>query len=100
MFLQWAVAAVVTGGLIYAFKDKKDNKKQKICLLIGIVVIVLMAIFPPANKGLAFFFTAKSQEIKYAQLLIQCIVVAAITAGLIYALRDKKDKKQKDEQKP
>jgi len=99
LFLQWAVAAVVTAALIYTHKTKKDNKKQKICLLIGIVVIVLMAIFPPAGKGLAFFFTAKAEEIEYAQLLIQCSVVSAITAGLFYTLRDKKDKKLSDNQK-
>lgn len=99
LIVQWAVVALITGVLIYKHKGKKDNKRQEICLLIGITIIVLMAIFPPAGKGLAFFFAAKSEEIEYAQLLIQCSVVGAITAGLIYTLRDKKDKKQKDKQK-
>jgi len=28
LFLQWAMVAVVTGGLIYAFKDQKDTKPK------------------------------------------------------------------------
>jgi len=75
------------------------NDKQKTCLRIGIAIIALMAIFPPAVKRLASFFTAKAEEIEYAQLLVQCIVVAAITTGLIYTLRDKRDKKPTANQK-
>lgn len=116
LVVQWAVVAVVTAGSIYSFRDKKDNKKQKICLWIGIAVIVLMGIFLPVgkriisshsrtNRGLvpdyktikyAFFFTAKSQEIEYGKLFGQWSIVGAVTGGLIYAFRDKK---LKDEQK-
>jgi len=99
LIVQWAVTALVTAALIYTHKAKKDNKRQRICLLIGIVVIVLMAIFPSVDKGIGFFFTAKGGEIEYAQLLIQCSAVAVITAGLIYTLRDKKNVKLKNKQK-
>jgi hypothetical protein len=99
LFVQWAVVALITAGLIYTHKAKEDNKKQRICLLIGTAVIVLMAIFPPADKRLAFFFTAKAEEIEYTQLLIQCSVVAVITAVLFYTLRNKKDKKLTANQK-
>jgi len=66
------------------------NDEQKTCFWISIAVSTLMAIFPFADKGLGFFFTAKAEEIEYAQLLIQCSVAAGITADLIYTLRDKK----------
>lgn len=105
------------------------NKKQKNCLLIGIAIIVLMAIFPPtqrgycpggpippgirpppgitpkpiyvipAHYGYTFLFTAKVSEIAFHKLFVQWAVVAVITAGLIYTLRDKKDVKVKNNQK-
>jgi hypothetical protein len=81
----------VTGGLIYRFKDKEDNRRQKICLWAGLAVIVLMGTFPPVGKGIAFFFKVKSQEIKYATLAVQWCMVGAITGSLIYAFKDKKD---------
>lgn len=119
LIVQWSVVAVVTGGSIYSFKGKKDNKKQKICLWIGIAVIVLMAIFPPVdkriisvysrtNRGLvpdyktikyAFFFTAKSQEIEYRILFGQWCIIGAATIGLIYTFRDRKPKGQQTELK-
>ena len=104
------------------------NKKQKNCLLIGIAVIVLMAILPPtqrgycpggpippgirpppgitpqpiyvipAHYGYTFLFTAKVSEIGFGKLFVQWAVVAVITAGLIYTLRNKKDKKLTSEQ--
>jgi hypothetical protein len=103
------------------------NRKQKNCLLIGIAIIVLMAIFPPTpegcyyrplyggfgpNKeermkpldytfhcGYTFLFTAKTSEIAFNKLFVQWAVVAVITAGLMYTLRDKKDKNLTPNQK-
>ena len=98
LLVQWIMVAVVTGGSIYTFKDKKDNKKQKNCLWIGIAVIVLMGIIPPVDKGTNFFFAAKSEEIEYVKLFIQWIIVGAITVGLIYAFRDQKEKRLKADQ--
>ncbi len=105
------------------------NKKQKICLWAGIAVIVLMGIFPstrrgyepavrippgirpppgitpqpiyvkPAHYGYTFLLTAKTSEIGFDKLFVQWAVAALVTAGLIYTLRDKKDKKLTAEQK-
>ena len=59
LILQWTIVSVIAGGLIITFKDKKTkssewcgykeilNKKQKICLWVGITIIVLMGLFPP-----------------------------------------------------
>ena len=99
------------------------NDRQKICLWLGIAVIVLMGIFPPTPRGwyyralyggirrengeppivdhifhcgYTFLFTAKESEISLNKLIIQWGIVGAVTFGLIYTFRDKK---AKDEQK-
>lgn len=103
------------------------NREQKICLWVGIVVIVLMGIFPPTRRGFiyeahvgglrhskeeriepldysfhlgyTFLLTAEVSDIGFGKLIVQWAVVAVVTGGLIYKFRDKKDKKLKDEQK-
>ena len=62
LIVQWAVAALVTAALIYTHKTKKDNKKQKICLLVGITIIVLMAIFPPADKRIISGYSRRNSR--------------------------------------
>lgn len=94
------------------------NKKQKIVLWVGIAIFVLMELFPPwmaANPqggnyiaaGYGFILNPphfQSEElwrcrIDFPQLLAQWAMVAVVTGGLIYAFKDEKDKKPKDEQK-
>jgi len=103
------------------------NKKQKYCLWIGIVVIVLMGIFPPTRRGYfykdhyggfgpnkeermkpldysfhsgyTFLFSAEVSDIGFGKLIVQWAVVAVVTGGLIFTFGDKKDEKSKDEQK-
>ena len=59
------------------------NKKQKICLWAGIVIIVLMGIFSPwMHDG----------RIDASHLLVQWAMVATVTGGLIVTLNDKKSK--------
>lgn len=98
------------------------NWKQKICLWIGIAVIVLMGLFPPwvfqvkstyvnelVDAGYAFITNPPhylfrgdikiGASIELARLAVQWAIVAVITGGLIVTLADKKDKKPKEEQK-
>ncbi|MBA7671146.1 hypothetical protein ES703_79297 [subsurface metagenome] len=104
------------------------NWKQKICLWVGIVVIVLMGIFPPTRRGYCpavtywpgliqpgvprrplwvkpvhygytFLFSAEVSDIGFGKLIVQWAVVAVVTGGLIFIFGDKKDRKPKDEQK-
>ena len=94
------------------------NAKQKICLWVGIAVIVLMGIFPPTprgyynityfsgirerpgpighkfHSGYTFLFTAEASDIALNKLIIQWGIVGAVTFGLIYTFGDKKPKEE------
>ena len=91
------------------------NKKQKLCLWLGIATIVAMAIYPPwvcqdlrlpwtegygkVRPGPYTFIVNPPSGSKFIDLYrlgIQWITVAVITGGLIFTF---KDKKPKDEQK-
>ncbi len=82
------------------------NKKQKICLWIGIAAIALMGLFPPvfifelgrwADRDIEYRFLLNTGAfLALSELLLQWAVVAAGTGVLIYALEDKKPK---DEQR-
>lgn len=79
------------------------NKKQKCVLTCGIIVLSLVLLFPPlvdlseTNFGFIFMDFGK---VDFAQLNFHNLVVAAITAGLIYGLRNKKqsDTAKEDDQ--
>ena len=90
------------------------NWKQKICLWVGIAVIVAMGIFPPVYHHTVFswsngptvrppkyefLLTATGSAIEYSKLFVQWAIIAVITGGLIYTFKDKKDEKVEDEQK-
>lgn len=87
------------------------NKKQKIILWIGIIIIVLMGLFPPYERAIilpsfgpddpsvrisyGFLFEPPILDVKidFARLAIQWIIVSVLTAGAIYTTKDQKDKK-------
>jgi multisubunit Na+/H+ antiporter MnhB subunit len=109
LIIHWVIAGAVTFGLIYIHRDK-EQKRQNFCLWAGIVVIVLMGIFPPARPEIPplprirgepphykFLITAKATDIAFYKLIIQWGIAGAVTSGLIYILMDKKAIKQKDE---
>ena len=99
------------------------NEKQKFCLWVGIVVIVLMGIFPPTprgcyyiahyggiggrpgpiahsfHSGYTFLFSAKASDIALNKLVIQWGIAGAVTFGLFYIFSDKKPKGQQKELK-
>jgi len=96
------------------------NKKQLISLWIGIIAIVLMGLFPPwmigySNKGLycttgTYHYILDplgilddleenqipqmeiARRIDLHQLVVQWVIVSAITGGLIVTFKDKKPK--------
>ncbi len=82
------------------------NKKQTKMLWIGIIVFVLMGLFPPyevtrmvnqAGKTIEgpikyeFFFSPPG-DISFTRLIIQWITVSVLTAGAIYSTRKTSDK--------
>lgn len=82
------------------------NKKQIIVLWIGIAVIVIMGIFPPwivgqtilSPKDGGYRFVLSHPEVRSldcyslntSRLLVQWIMVVAITGGLLVTLKEKK----------
>lgn len=96
------------------------NWKQKICMWIGIAVIVLMGLYPPwiakdtvhggssqacpqfsflmprLLERLEFVLEKPPCQIHVVQLVIQWVVVAVVTGGLMVTFADKKPE---DEQK-
>ena len=83
------------------------NKIQLIILWVGIAIVVLMGIFPPwavtyqgggPYEGYAFILSRPREicHIETTLLLVQWIMVAVVTGGLIITF---KDRKPKDEQK-
>ena len=95
-----AIGFVVVWIIYWIVKGFLDNKKKQIsCLWIGISVIVLMGIFPPAlqqhsiynNRYVKYSFILYANgPIVLRHLIVQWIVVTAITGGLIYTFRDNK----------
>jgi len=70
------------------------SKTQLIILWIGIVIFVLMGLFPPKEyntpigsnaDGYGFILTV--DNITFSRLFVQWAIVAIITGGLIYSLK-------------
>jgi len=84
------------------------NTKQLVALWIGITIIALMGIFPPVKKTMPkpelsppsyrqvvaynFLFTESLNEIEYQRLLIQWLITAIITAGLVVTFEEKTER--------
>ena len=79
------------------------NRKQKIVLWTGIVVIVLMGLFPPVllegspdgaysndHKDYIFITDPSNTHILWSNLFLQWILVSVVTGCLMYVLRDSK----------
>jgi hypothetical protein len=112
LIIQWGIAGAVTFGLIYILRDKKPEK-QNFCLWAGIVVIVLMGIFPPgrhrippwrlrfkpAHYGYTFLLSANASDIAFKKLIIRWGIAGAATFGLFYIFRDKNLKGRQKELK-
>jgi hypothetical protein len=70
------------------------SKTQLIILWIGIVIFVLMGLFPPAQirssrggRYIEYEFILNSANISFSRLFVQWAIVAIITGGLIYSLK-------------
>jgi hypothetical protein len=78
------------------------NRKQKICLWIGIAFFVLLGLFPPTKSTpWAIQETTQRPITRYhrsidgSKLFAYLAMVAVITGGLIVTLKDKKPKDEK-----
>jgi uncharacterized integral membrane protein len=63
------------------------NRRQMIVLWVGIIIFVLMGLFPPLYRGYGFLLTNNSEMIQFEKLLIQWFILSAGITGLIYYLR-------------
>ncbi|MCX5635074.1 MAG: hypothetical protein NTW55_04420 [Planctomycetota bacterium] len=86
-------------------EKKTLNAKQLVALWIGITIIALMGIYPPVKKMVTkselstpsyrqvvtydFLFTGSLNEIEYQRLLIQWLITAIITTGLVVTFDEK-----------
>lgn len=94
----WVVIGSVGAALIYTMRDKKNNKdkkgglgtmnkKQLISMWCGIVAIVIVGLY---NLLVPY-------SLDYNRFCLWVFIVALVTGGLIYTLRDKQSKKDKDD---
>jgi hypothetical protein len=106
------MVTLVSAGLVVSFIDRKAQKqkhkdngasvaqmsrsiinyRQGVCLWLGIVIIVLMGLFP-AKENLSLFSNLPYFQIK-PELHIKWAIVVLVTTSLVLALRDKKDKQR------
>jgi hypothetical protein len=71
------------------------NRKQIKCLWIGIVVFIIMGLFPPfrwtSGGFLGYrFLLYPLGHIDISRLFVQWVIVAAITGGLLLTLQERK----------
>ncbi|MBW8015058.1 MAG: hypothetical protein FVQ82_02655 [Planctomycetes bacterium] len=63
------------------------NKRQTVVLSAGIIIFIVIGLFPPLRRGYGFLLTENSAAIQFQKLLIQWFILSAGVAGLIYYLR-------------
>ena len=85
------------------------NRKQKVCLWVGVAVIVLIGLFPPSKLACPKFsgpwlwwekamilvlhnsiYNLRIRYVKLLNLFVEWSIVALAAGGLIYARRDRK----------
>ena len=83
------------------------NKKQMIVLWIGIIIFVLVSLHPPRKShprpirrttDAPIVEVIGAGNVDGVKLLSRWLIIIILTGGLIYTIKDKKDKKLKDEQ--
>lgn len=81
------------------------NKKQMIVLWIGIIIFVLVSLDPPLKShrmpirrtdDAPIVEVIGAGEVDGAKLLSRWSIIIVLTGGLIYTLKDKKPKDEKD----
>ena len=114
LIAQWMICLALVGGMLYVFKDKNTkllewrglkkmvimNRKQKYCLFIGILLIVQMGLYPPSGSPIYtmryhhidYHFILSEYVVVLSNLIVQWVIVSAITGGLIVTFKDKKPK--------
>ncbi len=71
------------------------NKKQLICLWGGIVVFVFIALTTLTEVSANIF--GGNQKYEYGTLVVRLLCTVIVSGGLIYTLKDKERKNDKDD---
>jgi hypothetical protein len=105
----WGIYWILCWVVLIVHRICKINNRQKqiMVLWLGIFIFVLMGLFPPVDRYrtfmggrssiLGFLFDTSSKDIAFGKLFVMWFIVAAITGGLLYALKDKNGKRKNDE---
>ncbi|MBW7988398.1 MAG: hypothetical protein FVQ84_00015 [Planctomycetes bacterium] len=75
------------------------NKKQIICLWLGIAVFVfagLVTLYEPIYLWKGFGREPGGGDLMLPRFIVLWVCIIVVTIGLIYTFRDKQDKKDKD----
>jgi hypothetical protein len=68
------------------------NRKQRTCIYVGFVLVVLETLFPPweyrGGTQYEFLFRSHNANLGLSQLVIEWLVVVFVISGLALALRD------------
>lgn len=76
------------------------NKKQIVCLWLGIAVFVLVGLvtlYEPIYLWKCFGRGTGGGDLMLPRFIVLWVCIIVITIGLIYTFRDKQDKKDKDD---
>jgi hypothetical protein len=120
LIAQWIICLALVGCMLYVFKDKNTkplewrgmkkifimNRRQRYCFLTGTLLIVLMVLYPPSSvkpkidpiygmRGMwktYGFILDECYRVIISHLIVQLVIVSAITGGLIVTFKNKKPK--------
>ena len=72
------------------------NKKQIVCLWLGIAVFVLVGL--GASSHTVYLWKGfEGGDLMLPRFIVLWVCIIVVTIGLIYTFRDKQDKKDKDD---
>ena len=69
----------------------KLNKRQRIAVFIGLVVVALMAIVPPVRTSERYLWITYGERVNFECLVLQWFAVAVLTTGAVIVLKDRDD---------
>lgn len=97
----WAIYLILFCLIIWFYKASNRHKRMRV-LWLGILIFILIGLFPPTDRDnygfmgsyskFEFLFDTSSKNIAFGKLLIMWLAVTAVTGGLLYTLKDKEPK--------
>jgi hypothetical protein len=87
-----------SGNEFMSRKDAPVNNRQRVVILSGLALLFLMILLPPWSNtagafrgyGLLFYPPAPAYVVDVTRLIMQCILVIILTAGLVFAFQGRK----------